>query len=142
MKHEETIEKIVASFGGSLYGIETEKQGDDTIYRILVQSPEGVTLDLCESISRTLSPILDLNPPVSGGYYLEVSSPGVERKLKTLAHFRVSVGESAKVVTKGGDKYIGKIVSIIDNMITLDLDGVEKSLPFTDVVRARTHFVW
>ena len=87
MNLESQIAKIIRVNGASLYDIETVTEFDETIYRILITKSGGVSLDMCADISRDLSPFLDVNPPMNGRYRLEVSSPGIERKLLKPVHF-------------------------------------------------------
>ena len=72
-KLEDQISKIVEANGASLYGIETITEFDETIFRILITKTGGITLDQCADISNELSPFLDVHPPLSGQYRLEVS---------------------------------------------------------------------
>jgi ribosome maturation factor RimP len=78
----EQITKIVESCGVSLYDTEVANEFDKKIFRIYITSKEGINLDKCAEISRILSPIFDLEPPLEGEYLFEVSSPGIERKLR------------------------------------------------------------
>ena len=83
MSLENDIRKLVESIGLKLYDTTTVSENGETIYRVSVVSDEGITLDRCVEATHLLSPLLDVTPPVSGEYRLEVSSPGIERKLKT-----------------------------------------------------------
>ena len=78
---DKEIQKIVESFGATLYDTELESVDESHIFRVPIQKEGGVDLDLCSSISHVLSPYLDTNPPVKGKYFLEVSSAGIERNL-------------------------------------------------------------
>ena len=82
MSLEESIKLAVESLGANLYDIVTTKEHDRNIFRVLVTTPNGISLDKCAEISRMISPILDVDEPMNGEYTLEVSSPGIERKLK------------------------------------------------------------
>ncbi|MFY4786014.1 ribosome maturation factor RimP, partial [Aliarcobacter butzleri] len=79
---EEQIKLIVEDNGLKLYDIVTVRENDRNIFRVVVTSSGGVNLDKCAEISRMISPILDIEEPMNGVYNLEVSSPGIERKLK------------------------------------------------------------
>jgi len=137
----EQIEKIVESNGAYLYDIETIKDDSGTIYRVYITKSGGVDLDLCADISNELSPLLDVHPPLKGQYFLEVSSPGIERKLKKPNHFKSAVGERVKfkydgeklkgIVTKADDN--GFFVKVGDEELFFDYDGVSK---------AKTYFEW
>ena len=97
MNLEESIKIAVQGCKVELYDIVITKENNNNIFRIYITSKDGITLDKCAEVSHMVSPILDLNEPISGKYNLEVSSVGVERKLKTLRHFIYSVGEKVKI---------------------------------------------
>ena len=97
MNLEEQIKLIVENSGLKLYDIVTTKEHERNIFRVIVTSKDGVNLDKCAEISRLISPILDIDEPMGGKYNLEVSSPGIERKLKKPEHFIASIGELVKV---------------------------------------------
>jgi len=109
MNLNEQIEKIVKANGASFYGTETVKEDGNTIYRVYITKEGGVKLDLCANISHELSVFFDVNPPMHGAYFLEVSSPGIERKLENPNHFISAVGERVKFKINGGDKEKGLI---------------------------------
>ena len=94
---EQSIKLAVESLGANLYDIVSTKAHDRNIFRVLVTAEGGISLDKCAEISRMISPILDVDEPMNGEYILEVSSPGIERKLRTKEHFKASVGEKVKV---------------------------------------------
>ncbi len=104
MSLERDIKKMVESVGLSLYDTAVINENENTIYRVSVTAPGGVTLDQCVEVTHLISPLLDITSPVSGEYRLEVSSPGIERKLKTLEHFAQSVGEKAAITTLQKEK--------------------------------------
>ena len=94
-------------------------------------------------MTRILSPILDLDPPVSGHYTLEVSSPGIERPLKRIEQFQGSIGENIKVKLINTDKIIGKLESIEDGKITIkEEDGEVSVIPLDEIEKARTYYQW
>jgi len=139
---EEEIEKIVESCGAKLYDIETVTERGKTIYRVTIQHEDGVDLDLCADISNLISPLLDVNPPVRGDYNLEVSSPGIERKLKKLSHFKNSIGENVKVVLHDGTQIEGKLKKVEDNKIFIKTKNKEEIIDFDNIASAKTYFEW
>ena len=143
MSLESDIKSVVESMDLSLYDIMTVSEGGDTIYRILINSKDGISLDKCGEVTRVLNPLLDVTPPVKGDYRLEVSSPGIERKLKTLKHFNASIGEKVKVVLISNEVLQGPLVKVVGNMITVNDEQVnEQTIPFDEVIRAATYFEW
>ena len=95
MSLESDIKSLVASLGLELYDTAVVNEGDETIYRVSVIDTEiedgkrkGVSLDKCVELTHLISPLLDVTPPVSGEYRLEVGSAGIERKLVKLSHFQ------------------------------------------------------
>lgn len=90
----ELAEPIAKENGCYLYDVEYVKEGGIYFLRIFVDKEEQpISLDECEVINRAFSAALDKIDPIQQNYYLEVSSPGVERKLRTEAHFRRYLGE-------------------------------------------------
>lgn len=112
--------------------------------RIYVQKEGGVNLDDCARLSEILSPIFDVEPPVNGEYFLEVSSPGLERKLSKIEHFAKSIGELVKITTNEKEKIEAKIIAVDDENITLEnLENKEKTtINFNDIKKARTFVEW
>jgi ribosome maturation factor RimP len=137
---KEIVKQIVEDNGFRLYDIEiTEEQGHK-YYRIYIQKSDGssVNLDECAEINRIISPIFDVEDPINESYFLEVSSPGVERPLKKLEHFQNSIGEKVKVTMKDGSKIIGKLQDVTDEKINVK----NKIIPFSNIKKARTYFEW
>ncbi len=140
MNLEEQIAKIVEANGASLYDIETVTEFDEKIYRVSITKAGGVSLDLCADISGELSPFLDVNPPMHGQYRLEVSSPGIERKLTKPAHFKQSIGDKVKVKVLGGDKLKGTLKSADDEGIVIETKEGEKAFKYNELGTVKTYF--
>ena len=113
-----------------------------TIYRVTIKAEEGVDLDKCAQISNLISPLLDVHPPVKGEYYLEVSSPGVERKLKKASHFKNSIGENVRISTIGGEVIEGKLEKVEDKDIVVLTKNGEQRVAFDEIASAKTYFEW
>ena len=142
MSLEQEIKKMVESCGAKLYDIETLTDRGKTIYRVTITHPEGVDLQKCVEVSNLVSPLLDVNPPVRGDYNLEVSSPGVERKLKKPEHFQNSVGEKVRITTIQGDVIEGELKSGDAKEIVVQTKEGEKRLGFDEIAGAKTYFEW
>jgi ribosome maturation factor RimP len=141
MSLNETIKKIVENEGFSLYDIETVNDCDNMVYRVYITSPNGVDVDSCSKISRLISPLLDVEEPLKGAYFFEVSSPGIERKLKNIEHCKASIGENIKFKSDG-EKYEGKLVELKDKALIIDIDGEQKEFDFSLCSNLRTFFKW
>ncbi|OHE16524.1 MAG: ribosome maturation factor [Sulfurimonas sp. RIFOXYD12_FULL_36_11] len=149
MSLEKDIELFAKSVDLELYDISTARDGDDTIYRVNVLSAnfedgkrKGVSLDDCVSLTRLISPLLDVEPPVSGDYRLEVGSAGIERKITSLRHFEMSIGEKVALTLKSKEKFKGTLLKVEDSKIFLDVDGKEVIVNFADISKAKTYFEW
>ncbi|PLY16491.1 MAG: ribosome maturation factor, partial [Sulfurimonas sp.] len=122
MSLEKDIESFVKSVGLDLYDISVVNEGGDTIYRVNVISREiennrrkGVTIDECVNLTHLISPLLDVTPPVSGDYRLEVGSPGIERKIHSLKQFEMSIGENVALHLKSKEKLKGILLKVEDS---------------------------
>ena len=150
----------VESLGVELLGIEYLPAPGGALVRLYIDKPEGeqtdgakdnevaddslpvsVSIEDCEAVSREVSAQLDVEDPISGNYTLEVSSPGIDRPLFTLAHFRRFAGETAKVTLKlpqeGRRRLTGTIATIEGDDITFLVDGAEFTAAFDNIDKAR-----
>jgi ribosome maturation factor RimP len=142
MSLETDIKNLVESIGLHLYDTSIVTENGETIYRVNVVGKGGTTLDQCVEATKLISPLLDVTPPVQGEYRLEVSSPGIERKLKTLEHFRFSVGEKVKVTLQDKTKHRGELKSVEGDRIVVETEEGEQRIAFDDIVKASTYFEW
>ena len=138
----DTLKAILEDNGVKLYDTELVEENEQKIYRIYITSDTTVTLDKCAEISHIISPIIDTDPPTSDPYFLEVSSPGIERTLKKPLHFINSINETIKLKTKDSKKIIGKLINADDEKITIEYNGKKESLKYSDINKARTYFEW
>lgn len=139
---EESIKVAVESLGAKLYDIVTLRENDRNIFRVIVTSKDGISLDKCAQISRMISPILDVEEPMNGVYNLEVSSPGIERKLKKIEHFKASIGELVRVKNFATEVFKGELLSADDDKIVIKSESVEKEIAYSDILSAATYFEW
>lgn len=142
MLDQEKIVKIVESCGVSLYDTEVANEFDKKIFRIYITSKEGISLDKCAEISRILSPIFDLEPPLEGEYLFEVSSPGIERKLTKPEHYSASIGEKVKVKLNTKEKFIGILEAFTGNVASVRVENELKQVSLDEIESARTYFEW
>jgi ribosome maturation factor RimP len=127
-------------FGGGKLAVTVERAGDGP--------PGGVDLDTIALVTRLLGRELDHADPIPGRYHLEVSSPGLERSLRTPAHFRRAVGETVAVRTRSGPdderRATGELIVADDDGVTVrdDTTAAERRIAYADIDRARTVFAW
>jgi ribosome maturation factor RimP len=93
----ERLAQLIGSMGYELVGCEMLPQGRQMIFRIYIDSPKGVTVDDCSLVSRQVGAMLDVEDPFQSRYALEVSSPGIDRPLFEIEHFRKQVGKRVKM---------------------------------------------
>ena len=142
MSLEESIKLAVESLGANLYDIVTVKEHDKNIFRVLVTTPNGISLDKCAEISRMISPILDVDEPMGGEYILEVSSPGIERKLRKKEHFIASVGEKVKIKNFATETYKGELISADNEKVVVETEFGKEEITYDNILAAATYFEW
>ena len=134
MSLEQSIKLAVESLGANLYDIVSTKAHDRNIFRVLVTAEGGISLDKCAEISRMISPILDVDEPMNGEYILEVSSPGIERKLRTKEHFKASVGEKVKVKDFATETYKGELIFADDQKIIVKTEFADEEITYDSIL--------
>lgn len=136
----ERLQPAVAALGFEILDLDAHV-GRRGLLRIFIDREAGVTLDDCERVSEQLGAWLDVEDPLPGSYVLEVSSPGLDRRLRTLAHFERFRGELARVELKQahGDRrrLKGRIAGIDKGEVLLEADGEVWRLPLTEIAMAR-----
>ncbi|MBN2896523.1 MAG: ribosome maturation factor RimP [Campylobacterales bacterium] len=145
MSLEHDIETMLGSIGLSLYDTSLHSEFGETIYRISVTCKEGagVSMDKVVEATKLISPMLDVTPPLSGEYRLEVSSPGIERKLTTLSHFAKSIGEKVQVSLKDKTKLQGLLISVEGERISIEDEAAGVlTIDFDQISKAKTYFEW
>ena len=140
---EKTLENLIKECGVSLYDTQIVTENDHKIYRILIHSKDGITLDKCTEVTKIVSPIVDLEPPVEGEYFLEVSSPGIERNLTKPKHFQLSIGELVKLKTPDG-KIKGELLNADEDKITIKEKSTKevREIIYSDILSAKTYYSW
>jgi len=106
-----------------------------------VYSESGITVDDCARVSHAVSEVLDVEDPIKGHYTLEVSSPGFDRILRKREHFERFMGEriaaELKLPIDGRRRFVGKLESMTDDSIVVNVDGRPHSLPLERIQKAR-----
>ena len=142
MSLEESIKLAVESLGANLYDIVNAKEHDRNIFRVLITAENGISLDKCAEISRMISPILDVDEPMGGEYILEVSSPGIERKLRKKDHFIASVGEKVKIKNFAMEIFKGELIFADNEKIVVKTELGDDEITYDSILAAATYFEW
>ena len=118
------------------------KQGKEPALTVYIDIDGGVDLDTCEKFHRAIDPVLDEIDPIEGFYYLEVSSPGVERELRIDEHISHSIGEKVEAklfAPKDGIKSLVGILSAFeDGIVKINCEGQEYSFARSDISKLKT----
>jgi ribosome maturation factor RimP len=140
----DVVEPYLAAERLELDDLELKGQGKGRILRVVVDG-EDVNIDRLADLSRGLSRLLDNETDLQDRYQLEVSSPGLERKLTRPAHFAKSVGREVVVKARMGDSnatFRGQVTAASNASFTLDADDGVHNISYEDVVTAKTVFRW
>lgn len=132
---EELIQPTVTEVGYELVDVEFVKEGPNWYLRIFIDKEGGVTIDDCEAVSKTLEKIFDEKDPIEQAYFLEISSPGIDRPLKKKEDFIKYNGEMVDVKLykpyEGSKEYTGKLVGYDENDGTVTIEVDDKNIAFT-----------
>jgi ribosome maturation factor RimP len=138
---QKLLEPTIEGLGYELTDLEVRLSGRGGLVRLTIDKPDGIDLEDCEKVSQAASALLDVEDPVPGEYSLEVSSPGLDRKLTKVEHFQRFEGETLKVSMRfpieGRRRFRGTLVSSNDENIVVEVDGESHSLPLTMIDTAR-----
>ncbi|HML17117.1 MAG TPA: ribosome maturation factor RimP [Bryobacteraceae bacterium] len=147
-KVREITERVAANAGLEVVDVELLGGGQSRLLRIYIDKPEGVTHADCEFISQHVGTVLDVEDVVPGARYtLEVSSPGVERRLRKPSEFERFVGHKVKIVLRqpveNQRHWVGALASFAEGIITLEPSpGRSVQFPLEQVERANLKFEW
>jgi ribosome maturation factor RimP len=141
----ELLAPVVSGLGYQLWELEYVLRSGGGVLRLYIDvagdSPHGIGLEDCERVSRAVSQTLDVEDPIPGQYTLEVSSPGLDRVLRTREHFERFAGERVKLEMmqpiEGRKRFAGRLLGVGASDITLELESGRISLPIEDIHRAR-----
>ena len=138
------IAPVAEELGYLLWDVEYVKEGARMILRVTIDSEEGITIDDCEKMHRAIDPILDEADPIESAYYLEVSSPGIERDLKTDEHLKHCEGERVELrlyaPIDGAKSFLGRLGSFTEDSVTLLTEKEERVFARSAISKIRTVF--
>ena len=138
-------EPIADELGYFIWDVEYVKEGARRILRITIDNEEGITIDDCEKFHRAIDPVLDEADPIEEAYHLEISSPGIERELKTDMHIEACEGWDVEVrlyaPIDGAKSYLGVLLGLDDEgNVVVDCSGTERRFARAAVASLRTYY--
>ena len=145
-KVEELIKDKIENIGYSLYDVEYAKEGPNYYLRIYIDSPKGIDLNDCEKVSNEINDILDEANYIKEQYYLEVSSPGIERILRKDNHLEQNIGNQVeaklfKKDEKGNKSYIGELKAFDSETVTIETTE-EIKIERKNIAQIKTIYNW
>ena len=141
----ELVSPVAEEMGIILWDVEFVKEGAKKILRITIDSEEGIDINLCEKFHRTIDPMLDEADPIDESYYLEVTSPGIEREIKTDAHVSMCEGEKVEIKLyapqNGSKAFTGILVGLSDeNKIVVNINNENVEFEKNEIAKMHTVF--
>jgi len=136
----EMLRPAAEALGYEFLGVEYISQGKHSVLRVYIDHENGITVDDCASVSHQASGILEVEDPITSQYTLEVSSPGLDRPLFTLAHFSQFVGREVNlrchVGLNGRRKFKGELLAVEGEQLLIKVDNQEYRIDFSDLDKA------
>ncbi|MTT32241.1 ribosome maturation factor RimP [Terrilactibacillus sp. BCM23-1] len=147
---KELILPILDQLDIELVDLEYVKEGKNWFLRVFIDSPKGVDLDMCTAVSERLSEALDEDDPIKEAYFLEVSSAGAERPLKTNEDLKKAVQKQVHITTyepiEGNKQFEGKLIHADEHAVTLAIKNKtrveEITLPVEKIASARLAIIF
>lgn len=136
---------LAEQLGYSIWDVEYVREGADYYLRITIDSENGITIDDCETFSRAIDPVLDEADPITDSYHLEISSPGIERDVKTPAHIAYCQGETVEArlfaPLNGSRVHRGTLLGLDeDDNVLLGIGEETLAIPRASISRMTTVF--
>ncbi|MBQ7294078.1 MAG: ribosome maturation factor RimP [Clostridia bacterium] len=140
----EIISPVAEELGYYLWDVEFVKEGSRYILRVTIDSEEGINIDDCEKMHRAIDPVLDEADPIENAYYLEVSSPGIERELRTDEHILACLGETVEVKLyaplNGVKSFVGELFGYEDGRVSVKNGEKVNSFERKEIAHIKTVF--
>ena len=148
---EEKVEKLlkptIEKTGYELYDVEYAKEGKNYFLRIFIDKQEGIDLNDCEKVNDVINDLLDEADFIKEQYFLEVSSPGIERVLKKDKHLEQNIGKEVQIKLfkkdeDGQKEYKGILQEFNEEKITVETDATQKEIERKKIAQIRTIYNW
>lgn len=147
---EEKVESLVSDkikeLGYELYDVEYVKEGKEYYLRIYIDKEEGIDLNDCELVSNSITEILDKEDYIKEQYFLEVSSPGIERVLKKDKHLQANIEKNISIKLfkpqEGQKQFIGILKKFDDKILTIEINQNLIEIERTNIAQIKTVYDW
>jgi ribosome maturation factor rimP len=146
-KVEKLVKPIIENLGYELYDVEYAKEGKNYYLRIFIDNEKGIDLNDCEKVNDSITDILDEENYIKEQYFLEVSSPGIERVLRKEEHLKKSIGEEINIKLfkkdeKGNKEYLGRLKDFNQNEIIIEQEEKEIKIERKNIAQIKTVYNW
>lgn len=145
-KVEELLKGIIENIGYELYDVRYEKEGKDYYLRVIIDKPEGIDINDCEKVNNSINDILDEVDYIKDQYFLEVSSPGLERILRKDKHFEKQIGNEISIKLFKAINKQKELIGILEEYnkdeITIKVEDETLKINLKDIAIAKTVFNW
>lgn len=145
-KTETLVAKLINDLGYELYDIEYVKENKNYFLRIYIDSKKGIDLNDCEKVTNSITKLLDEKDYIEQQYFLEVSSPGIERTLKKEKHLKDNIGNEIQVKLfsplDGKKQYKGILKSYTNDCVIILLDNKEMKINRKNISQVKTVYNW
>ena len=145
-KVEQLVKEPIEKLGYNLYDVEYVKEGPNYYLRVYIDKANGIDLNDCEKVSDEINELLDKSDYIKEQYFLEVSSPGIERKLRRDEHLQQNISQNIEIKlfkkdNNGKKEYIGKLKSFNKDEITIEA-GSEITIERKNIAQIKTVYEW
>jgi ribosome maturation factor RimP len=134
---EEVVQPVLRDHGLELVDLDWRGAGPRGSLRVYVDKAGGVRIDDCERVSRELGDVLDVAAVIDGAYDLEVSSPGLDRQLRTERELRWALGKRVRCWIAGGQEFAGQLMEVAPGQLVLEREGRRLEVPRAALTKAR-----
>ena len=141
------VEPIIKKIGYELYDVEYAKEGKNYFLRIFIDNEKGIDLNDCEKVNDAITDILDTENYIKDQYFLEISSPGIERVLRKDKHLEKNIGTDINVKLfkkdeNGKKEYLGKLKEYNQNEIFIEQEEKEIKIERKNISQIKTVYNW
>lgn len=140
-KVRNVVEPIITNLNYKLYDVIYEKEGSDNYLRIVIDNDEGISINDCENVNNAIKDILDEEDIIKNQYMLEVSSPGLERRIRNDEHLEQALNKEIEVRTFKSGVITGTLVKYDDKTVTVQ-NEIENVIDKKNISKMKTVYNW